>query len=162
MSYFAILCYSQENVRGSSNLAQLDPISPPLGPEILEFPRIQDPRGNLTFIEAPQHLPFPIRRVYYLYDVPGGANRGGHAHRRLEQCLIAVSGSFDVTVDTGRARQVITLNRSFCGLYLPNMVWRELSNFATGSVCLVLASEVYSESDYIRRYDDFVRMAVRL
>lgn len=128
-----------------------------LAPRLLEFPQVHDQRGNLTFIESCEHIPFEIRRVYYLYDIPGGAHRGGHAHRSLEQCLIAVSGSFDVVVDVGSDRQSITLNRSFYGLYLPRMVWREITNFSSGSVCLVLASDFYCEEDYIRDHSEFLQ-----
>jgi dTDP-4-dehydrorhamnose 3,5-epimerase-like enzyme len=127
---------------------------------IIDLPRIHDSRGNLTFIEGGSHVPFDIKRVYYLYDVPGGAHRGGHAHRRLRQLLVALSGSFDVTLDDGRRKQTFTLNRSYFGLYIPTLCWREIENFSSGSVCLVLASEHYDEADYYRDYDDFIR-AVR-
>ena len=123
---------------------------------IINLPRIPDPRGNLTFIEGERHVPFTIRRVYYLYDVPGGETRGGHAHKRLEQFIIAASGSFDVLVDDGRQKKRFFLNRSYYGLYLPRMVWRELENFSSGSVCLVLASELFEESDYYRDYQQFL------
>jgi dTDP-4-dehydrorhamnose 3,5-epimerase-like enzyme len=123
---------------------------------IINLPRVPDPRGNLTFIEGGRHVPFPIRRVYYLYDVPGGETRGGHAHKQLEQFIIAASGSFDVLVDDGKQRQRFFLNRSYYGLYLPRMVWRELENFSSGSVCLVLASEVFEESDYFRDHQQFL------
>ena len=123
---------------------------------IVDFPRINDPRGNLTFVENQKHVPFDIRRVYYLYDVPGGAVRGGHAHRALRQAIIAVSGSFDVVVDDGFEKRRFTLNRSYQALLLPTMIWRELENFSSGSVCLVLASLEYDESDYFRDYDEFV------
>jgi hypothetical protein len=126
------------------------------GVRILQLPRITDPRGNLTFLENGRHVPFEIQRVYYLYDVPGGAERGGHAHKALHQLLIAISGSFDVVVDDGRQRQRHHLNRSYFGLYLPPMTWRELDNFSSGSVCLVLASAPYSEADYLRDYDTFL------
>lgn len=126
------------------------------GCRIVELPRITDPRGNLTFIEGDQHVPFEIRRVYYLYDVPGGESRGGHAHRALEQLIVAASGSLDVVVDDGRSRERFFLNRSYYGLLVPRMTWRELDNFSSGSVCLVLASEHYDEADYFRDYDDFV------
>src|SRR5437868_9576674 len=112
---------------------------------LIVLPKIADPRGNLTFIESHRHIPFDIRRVYYLYDIPGGAERGGHAHRRLQQLLIAIAGSFDVVVDDGQKRQRYHLNRSYFGLYLPPMTWRELDNFSSGSVCLVLASDPYDE-----------------
>lgn len=123
---------------------------------LMDLPRIHDPRGNLTFVEGDRHIPFPIRRIYYLYDVPGGESRGGHAHKGLQQLIIAMSGSFDVVVDDGREKKRFHLNRSYFGLYLPIMVWRELENFSSGSVSLVLASEYYSESDYYRDYGDFV------
>lgn len=122
---------------------------------VLDLPRVNDVRGNLTFIEGDEHTPFPIRRVYYLYDVPGGASRGGHAHRQLQQLLIALSGSFDVLLDDGFERTTISLNRSFRALYVPTRVWRELHNFSSGAVCLSVASEHYSEADYVRDYSAF-------
>lgn len=122
---------------------------------LVDLPRIHDPRGNLTFVEGDRHIPFPIRRIYYLYDVPGGESRGGHAHKDLQQLIIAMSGSFDVVVDDGREKKRFHLNRSYFGLYLPTMVWRELENFSSGSVSLVLASECYTESDYYRDYGEF-------
>ena len=125
---------------------------------IIDLPRIGEPRGNLTFVEGSRHVPFDFRRVYYLYDVPGGASRGGHAHRRLEQFVIAVAGSFDVVVDDGVKRASFFLNRSYYGLYIPTMVWRELENFSSGSVCLVLASDLYDESDYYRDYDEYAEV----
>ena len=122
---------------------------------VMGMPRIQDPRGNLTFIESSRHIPFDIKRVYYLYDVPGGSERGGHAHRGLHQFIIAMSGSFDVVLDDGQFRQKFHLNRSYYGLYICPMIWRELDNFSSGSVSMVLASENYDESDYIRDYEVF-------
>ncbi len=130
------------------------------GCRIVELPRVHDPRGNLTFIEGDDHVPFDIKRVYYLYDVPGGESRGGHAHRQLQQFIVAASGSMDVVVDDGAHRERFFLNRSYYGLYVPRMVWRELDNFSSGSVSLVLASEHYDESDYYRDYGEFVRDAV--
>lgn len=124
--------------------------------KILQLPKISDPRGNLTFVEAGVHVPFEIRRVYYLYDVPGGADRGGHAHKGLHQLLIAMSGSFDVVLDDGHCRRRHNLNRSYYGLYIAPMVWRELDNFSSGSVCLVLASAPYDEADYYRDYAAYV------
>lgn len=124
---------------------------------IIELPKIADPRGNLTFIEGERQIPFVVSRVYYLYDVPGGESRGGHAHRELQQFIVAMSGSFDVVVDDGYAQRTFSLNRSYYGVYLPTMVWRELTNFSSGSVCLVLASTFYDVSDYIRDHDQFVR-----
>lgn len=122
---------------------------------IIELPRINDPRGNLTFVEGSRHVPFEIRRVYYLYDVPGGAERGGHAHKELQQLIIAMSGSFDVVIDDGKDRRRHHLNRSYYGLYVPAMIWRELDNFSSGSVCMVLASLPYEEGDYFRDYEVF-------
>ncbi|HXP90117.1 MAG TPA: FdtA/QdtA family cupin domain-containing protein [Fibrobacteria bacterium] len=126
---------------------------------LIDFPIVHDPRGNLSYIEGEHQIPFPIRRVYYLYDVPGGAVRGGHAHRDLQQVLIALSGSFDVVLDDGTERLKVSLNRSWHGLLVPNMVWRELENFSSGAVCLVLASEFFQESDYIRDHALFLREA---
>ncbi|CAG9213055.1 TDP-4-oxo-6-deoxy-alpha-D-glucose-3, 4-oxoisomerase [Paraburkholderia sabiae] len=125
--------------------------------QILEFPRIQDPRGTLTPIENHQHIPFEIKRVYYLYDVPGGASRAGHSHKELRQVLIAVSGSFDVHLDDGHERRVMHLNRPHQGLLIPRMIWREIDNFSSNAVCIALASLPYDESDYYRHYDDFIR-----
>ena len=123
---------------------------------VLELPKISDPRGNLTFIEGMHHVPFDIQRVYYLYDVPGGAERGGHAHKALQQLIIAMSGSFDVVLDDGVNRKRVHLNRSYSGLYVCPMIWRELDNFSSGSVCMVLASNRYDESDYYRDYAEFL------
>lgn len=123
---------------------------------IVDLPKISDPRGNLTFIEGRSHIPFDIRRVYYLYDVPGGAERGGHAHKGLSQLIIAMSGSFDVILDDGGQKHRYHLNRSYQGLYVCPMIWRELDNFSSGSVCLVLASNEYDEADYFRDYEDYL------
>jgi dTDP-4-dehydrorhamnose 3,5-epimerase-like enzyme len=123
---------------------------------IIDLPKISDPRGNLTFIEGSRHVPFDIRRVYYLYDVPGGAERGGHAHKGLHQLIIAMSGSFDIVLDDGRDKKRIHLSRSYFGLYVCPMIWREMDNFSSGSVCMVLASNLYDEDDYYRDYQDFV------
>ena len=125
---------------------------------IIELERIADPRGNLTVVEAEQHVPFEIRRVYYLYDVPGGARRAGHAHLALQQFIIAVAGSFDVVVDDGRERKRFFLNRSYYGLYIPPMMWREIENFSSGSVCLAIVSTHYDEADYYRDYEEFRRV----
>lgn len=124
---------------------------------IVNLPKISDPRGNLTFIEGDNHIPFSIKRVYYLYDVPGGAERGGHAHKGLQQLIVAMSGSFDVVLDDGCEKKRIHLNRSYQGLYVCPMIWRELDNFSSGSVCMVLASNNYDESDYYRDYDQFLK-----
>ncbi len=127
--------------------------------KIIELPRINDHRGNLTFIESGRHIPFEIKRTYYLYDVPGGATRAGHGHKALHQLMIAMSGSFDITLDDGFEKKAISLNRSYNGLYIPPMMWRDLDNFSSGAVCMVLASAFFDEGDYFRNYDDFLRAA---
>jgi len=123
---------------------------------IVDLPKIEDARGNLTFIEGGSQIPFEIQRAYYLYDVPGGSERGGHAHKALHQLIIAMSGSFDVVLDDGLEKKRFHLNRSYYGLYVCPMMWRELDNFSSGSVCMVLASNKYDESDYYRDYNDFM------
>lgn len=127
--------------------------------KMIDLPRITDPRGNLSVVQGGSHIPFDIRRVFYLYDVPGGATRGGHAHHREQQVLIAVSGSFDVELDDGHDKMRVTLNRPFRGVLIPPGVWRELDNFSSGSVCLTLSSIDYDESDYIRDYETFKRLS---
>ncbi len=129
--------------------------------QTVPLPKTSDPRGNLTFIEGGRHVPFDIKRVYYLYDVPGGAERGGHAHKELHQLIIAMSGSFDVVLDDGRDKKRIHLNRSYTGLYVCPMIWRELDNFSSGSVCMVLASNRYDEADYYRDYANFLAIRAR-
>ena len=130
----------------------------PLG-TLVDLPVVADPRGNLSFIEANRHIPFGIERVYYLYDVPSGSERGGHAHLALNQLLIAVAGSFDVRLHDGQREEVVTLNRPNRGLHIGPMLWREIENFSSGSVCLVLASTAYDEADYIRDFDQFLARA---
>lgn len=122
---------------------------------LIDLPKIPDPRGNLTFVEANRHIPFEIKRVFYLYDVPGGSSRGGHANKNLNQFLIAMSGSFDVHLDDGTAKKSFHLNRSYYGLLIPSNIWRELDNFSSGAVCLVLASDYYDANEYYRNYDEF-------
>lgn len=125
--------------------------------KLIDLPKIGEPRGNLTFVEGGRHVPFDIKRVYYLYDVPGGAERGGHAHRGLHQLIVAMSGSFDIVLDDGHRKIRYHLNRSYYGLYVCPMIWREMDNFSSGAVCLVLASNLYDESDYYRDYDEFMK-----
>jgi hypothetical protein len=123
---------------------------------IIGLPKIPDERGNLTFIEAGRPVPFVIQRAYWVYDVPGGEVRGGHAYRELQEFFVALSGSFDVALNDGKERKVFSLNRSYLGLYVPNMIWRHLENFSTNSVCLVLASHPYTADDYIRDYEAYL------
>lgn len=127
--------------------------------KIIELPRLNDPRGNLTFIESGSHVPFEIKRIFYLYDVPGGASRAGHALKSCHQFLIASSGSFDVVVDDGAQRVRHQLNRSYYGLYIPPLIWREIDNFSSNSICTALASEFYSADGYYREYAEFVEVA---
>jgi dTDP-4-dehydrorhamnose 3,5-epimerase-like enzyme len=127
--------------------------------KIIELPKINDPRGNLTFIEGGRHIPFEVRRVFYLYDVPGGATRAGHALKRCHQFVIANSGSFDVIADDGYEKRRFSMNRSYYGLYIPPLVWREIENFSSNSVCTVLASECYDANDYYYHYEEFVNAA---
>jgi hypothetical protein len=127
-------------------------------PAILELPKIADQRGNLTFVESGRHIPFAIKRVFYLYDVPGGETRAGHALKSCHQFIIAMSGSFDVILDNGVRKKRYHLNRGYYGLYVPPLIWREIDNFSTNSVCLVMASEFYQESDYFRSYAEFKKI----
>ncbi len=126
--------------------------------KLIELPRIYDRRGSLTAISNRREIPFDIIRTYYLYDVPGGESRGGHAHRNLQQLVISVMGAFDVTLDDGRDKKIIRLDRAYYGLYIPKMIWRELINFSSGANCLVLASMRYDENEYIRSYDEFLEL----
>lgn len=123
---------------------------------IIELPVVQDSRGNLSFVEANRHVPFEIRRIYYLYDVPGGAYRGGHAHRELQEFIVAISGSFDIVLTDGSHSHRVHLNRSYFGVYVGPMVWRHLDNFSSGSVCLVLASAAYDEKEYYRNWETYL------
>jgi hypothetical protein len=125
---------------------------------IIELPRILDPRGSLTFIEGSTEIPFSIRRVFWIYDVPGGERRGGHAYATLSEFIVALSGSFDVLVDDGVDKRTFSLNRSYLGLYVPPMTWRTMANFSTNAVAAVLASAEYDEDDYIRDHDEFVTL----
>ena len=123
----------------------------------IDLPKILEDRGNLSFLEGNKHIPFPIKRTYWIYDVPGGEMRGGHAYKSLHEFIIALSGSFDLVLDDGNGKRTYSLNRSYNGIYVPNMIWRELVNFSTNSLCLILASELYNEQDYIRDYAEFLK-----
>ncbi|GLS87579.1 hypothetical protein GCM10010873_25530 [Cypionkella aquatica] len=125
--------------------------------KLIELPVITDPRGDLTFVEGGRHLPFDIRRVYYLYNVPVDSSRGGHAHRNLEQVIFALSGSFRVIIDDGQSRSEYVLRNPRQGLYVNRLIWREMDMFSQGAVCMVLASQAYDEADYYRNYDDFLK-----
>ena len=122
---------------------------------LITLPRVPDLRGNLTFIEQERHIPFRIARVYWIYDVPGGERRGGHAFRQQDECIVALSGSFDVLLDDGTAQKLVTLNRAYRGLYVPRMIWRRMQDFSTNAVAYVLASRPYCEDDYIRDYQEY-------
>ncbi len=123
--------------------------------EIIKLPKFEDPRGNLSFIEEFKHIPFKIERTYWIYDVPGGEKRGGHAFKEQQEIIIALSGSFDVIIDDGQTNQVFSLNRSYYGLYVPSSFWRQMQNFSTNSVALVLSSTKFQEADYIRDYNQY-------
>jgi len=125
---------------------------------IVSLPKIHNRAGNITSVEKQIHAPFEVKRVYYLYDVPGGAERGGHAHKQLQQFIVSVSGAFDVLLDDGANKKVIHLDRPNVGLHIASGIWRELQNFSSGAICLVLASHSYDENDYIREYTDFISM----
>lgn len=124
--------------------------------KLIDLPKFEDPRGNLSFIEEEKHIPFKIERTYWIYDVPGGQVRGGHAFKVQQEFIVALSGSFDVLVDDGKEQKIYSLNRSYYGLYLPTGLWREMQNFSTNSLAMVLSSTVFSEEDYIREYPDFL------
>lgn len=128
-----------------------------LKPKIINLPKFLDARGNLSFIEELNHIPFKIERTYWIYDVPGGEARGGHAYKENQEFIIALSGSFDVVLDDGHTKQTFSLNRSYYGLYVPKGLWREMNNFSTNSLALILASTSYDEKDYINDYDEFLR-----
>lgn len=128
--------------------------------KIIDIPKINNTKGNIGVIEN-DTIPFDVKRVYYLFDVPSGAKRGGHAHKKLKQVLIAISGSFDVVLKDGKSKEIVTLNRPDKGLLIENNIWRELENFSSGSVCLVLASEEFSEEDYIRNYKEYLSFVIQ-
>lgn len=127
-------------------------------PEIINLPKFLDARGNLSFVEQENHIPFAIRRTYWLYDVPGGESRGGHAYRQNEEFIVALSGSFDIILDDGIEKKRFTLNRSYYGLYVPKGLWREMDNFSTNSLAMILSSTDYDANDYVRDYDEFLKL----
>jgi hypothetical protein len=127
----------------------------PFEAKIIQLPKILDDRGNLTFIEGENHIPFKIERTYWIYDVPGGEKRGGHAYKELNELIVALSGSFDVVIDNGTEKQTFSLNRSYYGLYVPKLMWRQVENFSTNALALILASAPYDANDYIRDYEQF-------
>lgn len=127
-----------------------------ISPQIINLPKIFDVRGNLSFIESKKHIPFKIVRTYWIYDVPGGEVRGGHAYKENEEFVVALSGSFDIVLDDGKEKSTYYLNRSYYGLYIPKMYWREMNNFSTNSCALVLSSTLFNESDYLRDYEEFI------
>jgi len=124
---------------------------------LIDFPRISRPQGNLSAVEGGNQIPFPIARVYHLYDVPGGETRGGHAHKELQQIIVSAMGSFTIEVDDGSNKKSFRLNRAYYGLYVPRLIWREIVDFSSGGICLVLASLPYDENEYIRTYDEFLQ-----
>lgn len=126
--------------------------------KLIEFVKSHRDKGNITAVNSYIEVPFNINRVYYLYDIPGGESRGGHAHKELLQVIIAASGSFDLIIDDGRNKKTFSLNRPNIGVLMPKGLWRELDNFSSGSICLVLASHIYDESDYIRNYEDYLKL----
>ena len=130
--------------------------------EILSLKKIHNRAGNITIIEGQKNLPFKVRRIYYLYDIPAGESRGGHAHKNLKQLIIAASGSFDVLLDDGQNKKIVTLNRPDYGLIVVPGIWRELLGFSSGAICLVLASNLYDEKDYIRKYDEFINYKIKI
>ena len=126
--------------------------------KLIELPKYADPRGNLSFVEQNNHIPFEIKRTYWIYDVPGGESRGGHAYKKTDEFIIAISGSFDVTVDDGEEKRIFSLNRSYYGLYIPKGFWRTIDNFSTNSLALEFASTPYDRSDYVEDYNEYLKM----
>lgn len=129
--------------------------------KIINLPKFLDARGNLSFVEQENHIPFEIKRTYWLYDVPGGESRGGHAYRENQEFIVALSGSFDVVLDDGTQKQTFTLNRSYYGLYVPKGIWREMENFSTNALALILSSTEFNEDDYVRDYEEFLRLKAK-
>ena len=134
-------------------MARLDDV------RVIDLPKVEDPRGNLSIIEENNHIPFKIERVYWIYDVPGGQVRGGHAFKEQEELIVAISGSFDVMIDDGKIKKIVSLNRSYYGLYVPSGLWRQMQNFSTNSLALVVSSTQYLEEDYIYDYEEFLKFS---
>lgn len=130
-------------------------------PQIIQLPKILDERGNLSFLEENNHVPFTIKRSYWIYDVPGGEQRGGHSYKSNQELIVALSGSFDLVIDDGESKKTYTLNRSYYGLYIPNYIWRHMENFSTNSLAFVIASTEYNENDYERDYDHFLHSKMK-
>jgi len=128
--------------------------------QIIALPKVTDERGNLSFFEGEKTIPFEIKRTYWIYDVPGGERRGGHAYRTLKECIIALSGSFDIVLNDGKDIKKISLNRSYQAVYVPQGLWRHLENFSTNSLCLIVANAAYEETDYIRDFDDYLKLNI--
>lgn len=126
--------------------------------KLIELPKFMDPRGNLSFVEQNNHIPFEIKRTYWIYDVPGGEDRGGHAYKKTNEFIIAIAGAFDITIDDGKCQKTFTLNRSYYGLYIPKGLWRKIDNFSTASLALEFANTLYDRSDYVENYEEFLRM----
>lgn len=126
--------------------------------KFIELPKFMDPRGNLSFVEQNNHIPFEIKRTYWIYDVPGGEDRGGHAYKKTNEFIIAIAGAFDVTIDDGKCQKTFTLNRSYYGLYIPKGLWRKIDNFSTASLALEFANTLYDRSDYVENYEEYLRM----
>ena len=127
-------------------------------PQIINLPKIIDPRGNLSFLEEEKHIPFKIERTFWIYDVPGGEKRGGHAYKTQQEFIVALSGSFDIVLNNGKENFSFHLNRSYYGLYIPSMIWRELNNFSTNSLALIVVDHLYNESDYVRDFKEFKQL----
>lgn len=131
------------------------------GVKIIEFPKIPDERGNLSFFENNSQIPFSIARAYWIYDVPGGQVRGGHAYKTLQEVIIALSGSFDVVLNDGVTEKIFTLNRSYYGLYVPKMIWRHMQNFSTNSLAMIVSDQPYDENEYLRNFDQYKEMVIK-
>jgi dTDP-4-dehydrorhamnose 3,5-epimerase-like enzyme len=151
-----MLCRFGDKINEMARMSLVDSV------KIIDLPKIEDPRGNLSFIEGGVHIPFEISRVYWIYDVPGGQARGGHAFREQREFIVALSGSFDVIVDDGLHKQTLSLNRSYYGLYIPNGLWRRMENFSTNSLAMIMSSTFYDPDDYIFNYEEYLEWMQRI